>query len=452
MAIRRAVTTTVMGLSLVLIGPPAAAFDALATVAVVSAVGDLAARVLDDGLPALQADRQQQGYMFESIQHLQRGQVAIRQDLTSLARKLDDLGERVPMELRAELDALLEDQVTGIATELISDMLTGTNVISPEIRLNSFQVAISTYAQRRSADVGLGILGWGLAVELSFTEASRQALIKEYESRTGTPLASLEEHYKNRVSHYLEYFSRAFKPDEPHSIRQRLDRERAALEAKLGEIERVRVSLGDVIARLPDRNDLHIAINSYRPRVREEILCTGLEQFDPFDRGRIVMFASPPSFHSSWDGYRRVLKGYLDDNPKADNLRNILEKAAGKAHYHAQMIRLLTSELKRARELFEGLRSVQLKATYATEQTVGLGLESETISLFFVPAPLEEQAIQKAIANARATADAAKNAQETIGTQLRLRAERRRDEVGARVLSQYVEVEYYCMPELDVIH
>ena len=374
-------------------GTPATALDPVSTAIVVGAVANLGATVLDRGLPALQADRQRQEYIFETVEHLQYGQIAIRQGQAELARKLDELGKRVPKELRAELDVLVEDEVTGAAKRLISDVKLAANggnpLVSPGIRLNAMQTAIGTYMERRSADVGLGLAGWALTVELAFMEATRGTLINEYKRRTGRQLDSIEESYHSRVGDYFAYFRRAFDPEERGSVRARLDRERAALDAALQVLNEAIPKLEAAIRGLPSPKSLD-------EWTRNQSL------YD--DRGKCG-FGHPRSFYS-------VLHKFVADDASANEQKEIINNVIAPAQHHAEVSQLLTAELKRARRLFEGLRSVQLEAERMRGKTVGLGIKDEMLEALKLPATLEDEAI----ARARAAVELARTKQEAMGT------------------------------------
>lgn len=416
------IMAAVAGLALALSWAPLVAVDLVSTALIVGAASNLTATMLDSGLPALQADRRRDEYLFQTVEHLQRGQIAIREGQIELARMLNELGDRVPKEVRAELDELIENQVTGVAHLMISDMEQvkngGTPVIAPGERLETLQTHIATYMQRPSGHMGLGVAGWSLTVELAFLEANREAFMTE------RGLHSMEDSYRTRVRNYFDYFVHAFSPERPDSVRTRLDRERRDLDKHLESLKTLRQRLEAAISGLPNLPDLDSAIRNYR-RIRSiGIPCYGPEGV------AIPKFSSP--------SYWNTLEAYVSNDSMISQMRGAINPIIHSVRHHASMVQHLADELMRASRLFQGLMSIRLHSGRMHGRTIGVGVDHQMTESLEPSTTLSQETITLTLESTLAAQENARNAQESLGIDRRRRAQEHLNKGKG-------STHYYCM-------
>ena len=421
---KRHIMASAAGLALALSWAPSVALDLVSMALVVGAAANLTATMMDSGLPALQADRRRDEYLFQTVEHLQRGQVAIREGQIELAKMLNDLGDRVPKEMHAVVDELIENQVTGVAHLMISDMEQvkngGTPVISPWDRLETFQNHIATYMGRPSGHMGLGVAGWSLTVELAFLETNREAFMTE------RGLHSMEGSYRTRVGNYFDYFVRAFDPEEPDSVQARLERKRRNLNENLRNLEIMRLKLDAAVSELPKPADLDSAIRNYRPRRNIGVVCFGVETI----HGGLPNSSSS----SNWS----TLKTYVNNDTVVRQIQGAINSTIHAVEFHdASLTQLLVDELMRVRRLLQSLMSVRLRSGYSHRRTTKVGIDPQMMESLESPSELNEEAISLSLVATRAVLENAKNAQENIGT------DRRR--AAKEALNKVRGSNYYCM-------
>lgn len=422
---KRHMMGAVGGLALALSWAPSMALDPVVSSAlVVGATANLAATMLGSGLPALQADRRRDEYVLQTVEHLQRGQIVIREGQNKLAKMLNELGDRVPEEMRAELDELIENQVTGVADLMISDMNSvnsgTTPLIAPGERLETFQTQIATYMQRASGRMGLGVAGWSLTIELAFMEANREAFMRE------RGLYSMEEGYRDRVRDYFEYFVRAFDPERPDSLRARLDREQHTLNQDLENLEAMLMEIKAAVNKLPELEELDYAIRYYAP-ISPYFYCLGSDGSRPFERESIE--TDSPELYDARESlreieniqykYNRILIRYLNNDSAVRDMSSAIGPVMQSVEQRANMRLHLADALDRVRSLFEGLVSVQLIAGSLVGRTVGLGIDNEMMEKIVSPAQSNGTVITRIMTRAQVALEDARIALENFGSQRR---------------------------------